>query len=213
MRSGARATLEVRPIRTTRARIIEAAARLFASKGFHLTSIDEIAQEARVAKGSVYYHFPGKDHLLVSVIQEGVRLIQETVEERLQGVDDPLERLLIVLDTTFDVIMEYREIAKFALLGGCEGAACDAKDEIDRVREAFESDIEARVHEVVGDDWDPKLTARILFGALEGAVRAASRETRPAGNASRPGAVSPAHHQEAKKILRAMVSRVIIEEP
>ncbi len=119
------------------------------------------------------------------MIQEGVRLIQETVEERQEGVTDPLERLLIVLDTTFDVIMEYQEIARFALLGGCEGVARDVKTEIDQAREAFEADIEARVREIVGDRWDSTMMARVLFGALEGAVRAVS--LRPGRHASPRG--------------------------
>lgn len=202
------ATPKVHAIRTTRARILDAAARLFATKGFHLTSIDEIAQEAGVAKGSVYYHFPGKDQLLVSVIQEGVRLIQETVEERQEGVTDPLERLLIVLDTTFDVIMEYQEIARFALLGGCEGVARDVKTQIDQAREAFEADIEARVREIVGDRWDSTMMARVLFGALEGAVRAVSLRPRAARIAARRSPLSK-EYQEAKRILRAVCAKTL----
>ena len=115
------------------------------------------------------------------MIQEGVRLIQETVEERQEGVTDPLERLFIVLDTTFDVIMEYQEIAHFALLGGCEGVAHDVKTGVEQAREAFEADIEARVREIVGDRWDSTMMARVLFGALEGAVgRSGARPRRRA---------------------------------
>lgn len=163
------------PIRTTRDRIVETAARLFTSKGFHQTSIDEIAQEAGVAKGSVYYHFPGKDQLLVSVIEEGVKLIRETVEARLDEGGDELARLLIVLGTAYDVMIEYHELARFALVGGCEGVSSEAKKRIDEVREAFEADVTARVQKVAGNGVDAAFVASVLVGALEGAVRAAAK--------------------------------------
>lgn len=161
------------PIRTTRERIIDSAARLFNSRGYHQTSIIDIAQEAGVAKGSVYYHFPSKDQLLVSVIEEGVRLIQETIDARTAGVDDPAERLLHTLGAIYDVLMDYQGLAHFALLGGCEGIGREAKEKIDAARERFETDLEARVRELVGDMQDASILASILFGALEGAVRAA----------------------------------------
>lgn len=192
--------MERPPIRTTRERIIETAARLFTSKGFHQTSIDEIAQEASVAKGSVYYHFSGKDHLLVSVIQEGVKLIQETVEKRLDGSTDPMTRLLIALGASYDVMTEYHELARFALVGGCEGVSRNARKQIDAAREAFEADIEARVKEVVGETLDPVVTARVLIGALEGAVRAAGD-----GLKSRSGVARAARLAKAARASRAVV--------
>lgn len=163
------------PIRTTRDRIIETAARLFTSRGFHQTSIDEIAQEAGVAKGSVYYHFSGKDQLLVCVIEEGVRLIRETVKTRLKDVHDDMERLLIVLGTAYDVMIEYRELATFALVGGCEGVSTGAKKQIDEAREAFEADVATMVKAVAGESLDPAFATSVLVGALEGAVRAAGK--------------------------------------
>lgn len=209
------------PIRTTRDRIVEAAARLFTSKGFHQTSIDEIAQEAGVAKGSVYYHFPGKDNLLVSVIQEGVKLIREAVDGRLDEVDDAMARLLIVLGTAYDVLMEYHALARFALVGGCEGVSCDAKKQIDKAREAFEADVEARVKAVVGGSLDSALVARILVGALDGAVRAAGqctvvvrapRLSRAGRTPSNGGKASPAREplrDRARETFLAMCEKAL----
>jgi len=57
------------------ARLLDAAARLFARFGFDKTSIDEIAREAGVSKGAVYLHWPSKDALFeATLIREGLRL-------------------------------------------------------------------------------------------------------------------------------------------
>ena len=56
---------------SSRERILEAARQLFAAKGFGETSVDEIADLAGVAKGTIYTHFASKDELLVTIIRIG----------------------------------------------------------------------------------------------------------------------------------------------
>lgn len=54
----------------TRAAVLGAAAEAFAERGFDKTTIDDIAQGARVAKGTVYYHFTDKSMLFEAVFRE-----------------------------------------------------------------------------------------------------------------------------------------------
>ncbi len=56
----------------TRRQIIDAAVQLIAERGFSATSVDEIAEAAHVAKGSVYYNFGSKADLFSAVLAEGV---------------------------------------------------------------------------------------------------------------------------------------------
>ncbi|MEW2396333.1 TetR family transcriptional regulator [Streptomyces sp. NPDC046862] len=53
----------------TRAAVLEAAAELFAEKGFDVTSVDDIAGTARVSKGAVYHHFADKRAIFDEVFQ------------------------------------------------------------------------------------------------------------------------------------------------
>lgn len=80
-----------------RAQILEAAARCFASKGFHLTTMDDVAAESGLSKGSLYWHFENKDDLLIELgrwylsgfEQETARILQKPeldCEERLRQV-------------------------------------------------------------------------------------------------------------------------------
>jgi AcrR family transcriptional regulator len=53
----------------TRAELIAAAATVFARRGFHGTSVQEIAREAGYSTGAIYWHFAGKDDLFLAVYE------------------------------------------------------------------------------------------------------------------------------------------------
>ena len=92
------------PVRDTRARIIGAAMELFWSKGYGSTSIADILGRAEVNSGSLYHFFPGKQDLLVAVLEEyrdgiGPMLLDPVWD----GVDDPIARI-------FALLAKYREL-------------------------------------------------------------------------------------------------------
>ncbi|MBC7252910.1 MAG: TetR family transcriptional regulator [Actinobacteria bacterium] len=66
-----------------RRKIIANAARLFAGKGYHGTTVDEIVQATGIAKGTFYLYFESKEDLLVEVIKN-------LIDETLQGIDEKL---------------------------------------------------------------------------------------------------------------------------
>lgn len=73
--------------------VLDAAARLFREKGYASTSMRDIASASGMLPGSLYYHFPSKEALLVAVYGEGVGHITEAVETALAREGDPWERL------------------------------------------------------------------------------------------------------------------------
>ncbi|WEK54799.1 MAG: TetR/AcrR family transcriptional regulator [Candidatus Cohnella colombiensis] len=62
-------------------KILDIAMRCFARKGYHATSIQEIADELGMAKGSIYFYFKSKEDLLTSVLEYYVELLQERMQE------------------------------------------------------------------------------------------------------------------------------------
>lgn len=82
----------------TRARIVEAAARVLAERGYEAATIKEIARTAGVAPGLVHYYFADKDALLVAVLKDAAtRHIAETA--RLGAERTPRAVLEAALDT------------------------------------------------------------------------------------------------------------------
>ena len=76
-----------------RQELMAAAAHLFNQRGYDATSMRDIAREAGMLAGSMYYHFSSKDDLIVATYEEGKRLISNAVITAIDGVDDPWERL------------------------------------------------------------------------------------------------------------------------
>jgi AcrR family transcriptional regulator len=54
----------------TRALVLNCAAELFAARGYHGTSVQDVATAAGMTKGAVYFHFPSKDVLALAVVEE-----------------------------------------------------------------------------------------------------------------------------------------------
>ena len=96
MASAARAALRAAPVPRADNRVrlvLDAAARLFREKGYASTSMRDIAAASGMLPGSLYYHFPSKEALLVAVYGEGVGHITQAVESALARKGDPWERL------------------------------------------------------------------------------------------------------------------------
>ncbi len=79
MPTGQRLTREEKKAQT-RERLIEAAARVFAEKGFAATSLDEVADAAGLTKGAVYSNFENKEDLVVAVLKAH--------QDRVSGISD-----------------------------------------------------------------------------------------------------------------------------
>lgn len=84
----------------TRDRIVFAAMRLFAEKGYGSTSVADILQAAKVNSGSLYHFFPGKQDVLLGVLQayrEGIKPM--LLEPEWRFVEDPIERVFALLQS------------------------------------------------------------------------------------------------------------------
>ena len=80
-------------IDSRRQNVLDAAARLFGRNGFAGATVRDIAAAAGMLPGSIYYHFPSKEDLLVAVYEEGVDRIVRTVEKAINRRRAPWKRL------------------------------------------------------------------------------------------------------------------------
>lgn len=74
-------------------RIIEAATKIFANKGFYNSTIADVAKAADVAEGTIYLYFKNKDDLLISIFEHSIDLFIQAVTEKLSRQTDPKEKL------------------------------------------------------------------------------------------------------------------------
>ena len=81
---------------TTRKAIIEASMELFAKRGYHGTSVSQIAAATGLTKGALYWHFEGKEDLFLTVLSCIRESWQESIMSRVESsvrVVEKLERL------------------------------------------------------------------------------------------------------------------------
>ena len=93
-------------------KIIEAATKVFAEKGFFQSRVADIAREAGVADGTIYIYFENKDDILISLFEEQMSLVLENMEAQLSTVDDPAEKLRIFALTHLKLVEENQSMAE-----------------------------------------------------------------------------------------------------
>jgi AcrR family transcriptional regulator len=98
---------------TTRAAILDAATARFTADGFAGTTVDQVAEAARVTKGAVYHHFRDKAELLEAAFVQMEERLVVTVAAATEGIDDPWEEFARGVDAFLEACLEpgFRRIA------------------------------------------------------------------------------------------------------
>lgn len=73
--------------------LMDAAARLFATEGYHAVGVDRIAEESGVAKMTMYKHFSSKEQLVFEVLQQSMEESQLSLEQWVMKKSGTMQRL------------------------------------------------------------------------------------------------------------------------
>jgi len=87
--------------------ILDAAERLLGLYGYKKTTVDDIAQEAGIGKGTIYLHFSGKDEIAISWIDRVNQRVRARLEEIADSADGPIARLRDMLIARVMVRFDY----------------------------------------------------------------------------------------------------------
>ncbi len=93
-------------------RIIDAATRIFARKGFFPAKVSDIAREAGIADGTIYLYFENKDDILISLFEDQMKVVLENMIEKLSGETDPINKLHQFALTHLSLIEENKDVAE-----------------------------------------------------------------------------------------------------
>jgi AcrR family transcriptional regulator len=77
----------------TRQRLIDAAATVFARRGYRRASVEEIASEAGYTIGALYSNFAGKEEVLLALLEQEVARITKRIVKAAQAQGDPVDKL------------------------------------------------------------------------------------------------------------------------
>lgn len=152
-------------------KIIQAATKVFADKGFYNSKVADVAKEAQVADGTIYLYFKNKDDLLISIFEECMDIFIASVKASMEGTADPVEKLKRFIQLHLELVrknqdtaqvlqIELRQSSKFMK----EYAGTKFRDYLKIISDILE---EGKRLGVFKPNLDPSLAKRALFGAID----------------------------------------------
>lgn len=157
------------------ARILSAALKVFAKKGFYNTRISEIATEANVADGTIYLYFKNKHDILISLFEIEIGKVCETVREELVKTDDPVEKLRVFASSHLSLILKNRDLAEVIQVELRQSPKF-MREYVNNISMEYLNFVRAIVVEgqergVFRTDIAPGIVKRAFFGALDEMAR------------------------------------------
>ncbi len=99
----------------TKRKIFEASMKLFAEKGYDATSIEEITATVGVAKGTLYYHFSSKEEIFNFLIEEGVKLLKNSIAIKTGNLENYLDKLRAIVLIQIKILVKYESFITIIL--------------------------------------------------------------------------------------------------
>lgn len=78
--------------------ILQAAAKVFAEKGYHQATIRDISRTTGISLSGLYYYFDSKQELLYLIQDHGFGTVLRDLNAALDGIEDPIERLRVLIE-------------------------------------------------------------------------------------------------------------------
>src|SRR5581483_1492778 len=158
-----------------RAGVMMVARRIFAEKGYHATSIDDLIEAAGIARGTFYLYFESKRAIFDQLLDELVAVLQANVHriDVSPGAPPPVEQLNAIVDRVLGTLVEHREIAQILLR---EAVGID--EDFDRKLADFYGRIEGMLERAIQTGQgmglvracDAQVVARCILGAVKEVV-------------------------------------------
>ncbi|OPJ61190.1 TetR/AcrR family transcriptional regulator [Clostridium oryzae] len=168
----------------SREKILVAASKLFQVKGYNGTGLNEILQESKAPKGSLYYYFPnGKEELALAAI----KLASETIENRLKNVfrehSNPIDAVQAIINNITDDLQRDNKLQDISLSLIALETYLSNESLRNACQEAFSS-LQKLYADKLIESGMPHATAEDLGAfiqiSIEGAITLAVTERKPA---------------------------------
>ncbi len=161
------------PEQTTRQRILDAAIKVFSTKGYHDTKVDEIVAESQTSKGAVYFHFPSKQRIFLALVDEFAGLLERKLMAAIEQEPDGVRRVNAALQMGLQTFGSYRNLAKIFLVQAVGlGQAFEQKrlQILDRFARVIKGYLDQAVEEGDIPPLDTEVAAYAWIGAINEVV-------------------------------------------
>jgi TetR/AcrR family fatty acid metabolism transcriptional regulator len=158
---------------TTRTRILDAAADVFADKGYHDARMDEIVEASQTSKGAVYHHFPSKNYIFFALIDKFTKLLEGRLKAAIEKEEHGLQRVDAAIQICMQTFGQHRTLAKIALVQAV-GLGETFEEKRREINDRFAGIIQEYLDQAIDDGSipaiDTEVAARAWMGALNEVV-------------------------------------------
>ncbi len=155
-----------------REKILRAAVKVFARKGFYAARVSEIAKAAGVADGTIYLYFENKDDVLISVFEDRITKLLVVLRDEIaksSGFEDGFRRIVELQLGLLDGQRDLAEVITVNLRQSTKLLKQYATPLFTQYLELIAGLVaEGQREGVVRSDLNPRIVARALWGALDG---------------------------------------------
>lgn len=152
----------------TKKLIFESAIKIFSESGYRGATMDDIAANAGLAKGTLYYHFASKEDIFNFIVEEGIQILLGQVIE-IQNEDiDPITKLIKISKAQLSFLDGYTDFFKVVMsqLWGHEKRQDELRGKIRDYIKEIEKDIKEAMNDNKISSGDSELMAYEFFGTL-----------------------------------------------
>ena len=157
------------PTQETRTRILEAAVKVFATKGYHDTKVDDIVSESKTSKGSFYFYFPSKQDIFLALSDTFADLLETRLTQAMDKEAHGLQQMDASLGASLGLFSQYRGLAKVALVQAV-GLGAVFEQRRRAINDRLTLIIQSRLERAVQDGSIPPLQIDIAARAWVGAL-------------------------------------------
>ncbi|MBF6631631.1 MAG: TetR family transcriptional regulator [Comamonas sp.] len=165
---GARHAQREKNRQAKRQAVLSTAAQMFNERGFHATSLDDVAARLGVSKPTLYYYVKSKDQILLECVRQGLEMTLEGIEASRQAGGSVLDQLEACMRVYAQIVT--MDFGMCLIRVGDEQLPTDSRNELRRMKAqidlAFRRLVEAGVQQGLLAPCDPKMTAFMIAGAL-----------------------------------------------
>jgi TetR/AcrR family transcriptional regulator, fatty acid metabolism regulator protein len=157
------------PTQETRTRILEAAVKVFATKGYHDTKVDDIVNESDTSKGSFYFYFPSKQDIFLALSDTFADLLESKITQAMDKEAHGMGQMDAALHTAIGLFSQYRGLAKIALVQAV-GLGAVFEERRRAMNNRLTALVQSRLERAATDGSIPPLQAEVTARAWVGAL-------------------------------------------
>jgi AcrR family transcriptional regulator len=153
--------------------VLRAAAQLFNEKGYHATSLDEVAERLHVTKPTLYYYVRNKEAILFECVRIGLEMMRAAIEAAGASGGSAMDKLV-------SAMREYARVATMdfgmcIIRVGEEPLPPESQRQLRRLKAAIDHEFRRLIQQGIAEGsiapCDPKIAAFTLAGALSWIAR------------------------------------------